>query len=486
MAKIFKTIAALSLAALMGTQVAFAADTSFPSDVESVEALPDEGAVSLSWDPATDDTAVTGYKIYSGLSSVQTDGGSYTFGDKDVGNVVSYKMTGLSNNVTYYFVVTAYDAAGNESEYYSNEVEATPTSASDADTTSPTVSKAEAISSTMVEVNFSEAVVLPENGADAFSVESTDGTALLILDAYNSSDDAKVVFLITDEQTAGSQYILTAGISLSDEAGNTIVSGTSDTGIFTGSSLKDTDEEPVDEKPVDEEPVSSDEFTISSVESTTDYEIKVKFSEAPVAGTDAITIQLADDASEEIEIENVVASASDPKTLIITTGRMDPGFEYVLSIGDELTNEAGDSLSNDDRETHFVAKTLDLIDIVAPEDVTEFVASILTSTSLRLTWEDSVDSAGDLAEYLVYMSSDGGKTFGAALEVASTVTSYDFTKLTAGSTYTFKVSAVDSNGNESDGVMTNITLPESGPELLVLVPMSMLGAAIVRRIQKKD
>ena len=218
MAKIFKTIAALSLAALMGTQVAFAADTSFPSDVESVEALPDEGAVSLSWDPATDDTAVTGYKIYSGLSSVQTDGGSYTFGDKDVGNVVSYKMTGLSNNVTYYFVVTAYDAAGNESEYYSNEVEATPTSASDADTTSPTVSKAEAISSTMVEVNFSEAVVLPENGADAFSVESTDGTALLILDAYNSSDDAKVVFLITDEQTAGSQYILTAGISLSDEA----------------------------------------------------------------------------------------------------------------------------------------------------------------------------------------------------------------------------------------------------------------------------
>ncbi len=481
MAKIFKTIVALSLAALMGTQVAFAADTSFPSDVESVEALPDEGAVSLSWDPATDDTGVTGYKIYSGLSSVQTDGGSYTFGDKDVGNVVSYKMTGLSNNVTYYFVVTAYDAAGNESEYYSNEVEATPTSASDADTSSPTVSKADAISSTMVEVEFSEAVVLPENGADAFSVESTDGTALLILDAYLSDDDSSVVFLITDEQTAGAQYILTAGISLSDEAGNTIVSGTSDTGIFTGSSLKDTDEEPVDE-----EPVSSDEFTISSVESTTDYEIKVKFSEAPVAGTDAITIQLADDASREIEVKKVVASESDPKTLIITTEGMDPGFEYVLSIGDELTNEAGDSLSNDDRETHFVAKTLDLIDIVAPEDVTEFMASILSSTSLRLTWDASVDSAGDLAEYLVYMSSDGGKTFGAALEVASTVTSYDFTKLTAGSTYTFKVSAVDSNGNESDGVMTNITLPESGPELLVLVPMSMLGAAIVRRRQKKD
>ena len=66
---------------------------------------------------------------------------------------------------------------------------------------------------------------------------------------------------------------------------------------------------------MDEEPVSSDEFTISSVESTTDYEIKVKFSEVAV-GTDAITIQLADDASEEIEIENVVASASDPKHLL--------------------------------------------------------------------------------------------------------------------------------------------------------------------------
>lgn len=483
MAKIFKTVlAALSLTALMGTQIAFAAvDVSYPSDVEGLEAFPDEAAVSLSWAPATDDTGVTGYKVYSGLSSVQEDGGSYTFGDKDVGNVVSYKMTGLSNNVTYYFVVTAYDAAGNESEYYSNEVEATPTSASAEDSTSPTVSKAEAISSTMVEVNLSENVVLPENGADAFSVESTDGTALLVLDAYVSDDDSSVVFLITESQTPGSQYILTAGISLADEAGNTIVSGTSDTGIFTGSSLED-----VDSDPVDEEPVSSDDFTISSVESTTDYEIKVKFSEAPVAGTDAITIQLADDASREIEVKKVVASESDPKTLVITTGRMDPGFEYVLSIGDELTNEAGDSLSDDDRETHFIAKTLDLADVVAPEDVTEFMASILSSTSLRLTWDASVDSAGDLAKYLVYMSSDGGKTFGAALEIASTVTSYDFTKLTAGSTYTFKVSAVDENGNESEGVMTNITLPESGPELLVLVPMSMLGAAIVRRRQKKD
>ncbi len=480
MSKILKMLAALSLAALMGSQVAMAADTTFPSDVEGLEAFPGDGQVSLSWAPATDDTGVTGYKVYSGLSSVQSDGGSYTFGDKDVGNVVSYNMTGLSNNVSYYFVVTAYDAAGNESEYYSNEVSVTPTSASSADTTSPTVSKAEAVSSTMVEVNFSEPVTLPTNGADAFTVEATDGTPLLVLDAYNSTDDPATVFLITDKQIAGAQYILTAGISLTDSAGNPIVSGTSDTGIFTGSSL--TGSEPTDDTPV----LNNDGFTISSVDSTSDTEIKVKFTQVPVAGTDAFTIQLADDASQEVEVKNVVADVSDPKTLIITTATMDPGFEYVLSVSDTLANEAGESLSADSREMRFLAKTIDLVDVIAPEDVTNFMGAVLSETSVRLTWTASLDSAGDLAKYLVYISSDGGNTFGAALELASTMTSYDFTELTAGSTYTFKVSAIDSNGNESEGVMTNVTLPESGPELLLLVPMSMAGAAVLRRRKKKD
>ncbi|MCD4720922.1 MAG: fibronectin type III domain-containing protein, partial [Desulfobacula sp.] len=60
----------------------------------------------LKWDASTGD--VTGYTIYYGLSQ-----GSYPFSE-DVGNVTQYSLNNfsLSEGTTYYFVVRAYNAAG--------------------------------------------------------------------------------------------------------------------------------------------------------------------------------------------------------------------------------------------------------------------------------------------------------------------------------------------------------------------------------------
>lgn len=81
------------------------------------------GAVPLTWDAATDNIGVTGYKIYKGTASGIYDS------SEDVGNVTSYVVT-VPSGGTWFFVVTAYDAAGNESGP-SNEVSDT------VDTTSP-------------------------------------------------------------------------------------------------------------------------------------------------------------------------------------------------------------------------------------------------------------------------------------------------------------------------------------------------------------
>ena len=58
----------------------------------------------LSWIGATDDTAVTGYKVYK-------DGALET----TLGNVSTYQITGLTESSAYSFTATALDDAGNES-----------------------------------------------------------------------------------------------------------------------------------------------------------------------------------------------------------------------------------------------------------------------------------------------------------------------------------------------------------------------------------
>lgn len=80
--------------------------------------------VTLSWNPPTTNadgsqlTDLAGYKIYFGTEQKN-------FSEViDVGNITEYKLDNLIAGRTYYFSVTAYDVAGNESEY-SNEVDIT-------------------------------------------------------------------------------------------------------------------------------------------------------------------------------------------------------------------------------------------------------------------------------------------------------------------------------------------------------------------------
>lgn len=466
------------------TMSAFAAesdDTSSPSDVENPAAFPGDGEITLSWDPATDDTDVAGYYVYSGLYSVSADGGSYTFGSSDVGDTTTYTMENLSNGVTYYFAITAYDAAGNESEYYSEEVEATPEESGTGDFTEPTVTDAEALTGTLVTVTFSENVILPTDASSAFSIEASDGTALEVLDAY-ASDEDHVVFVVTSEQTAGAQYMLTAGIDIEDEAGNPIVSGTSDTAVFTGSSATGVAENDVGTSADVSANMESSGFELDEIEATDENELTLTFSEAVAyADPDSFTIEQADDALISILVLAVSIDADDPTQVVLITETMDAGFEYVLSLDDTVLNKDGESLSLDSREMNFEADTKDLADLIAPEDVTNFFAEAMNETTALLSWDGSVNSEGDLAEYMLYQSDDGGISFADAVKVAKELTEQEVDGLTPGETYTFKITAVDENGNESDGVFAEVTLPETGPGMIAMFGLSMLGAGVLQR-----
>ena len=75
--------------------------------------------IRLAWDPNTEPD-VAGYQIYYGTSSR-----NYRY-SVDVGNVTTFTIQGLTQGVTYYIALTAYDSADNESDF-SNEVSGTIT-----------------------------------------------------------------------------------------------------------------------------------------------------------------------------------------------------------------------------------------------------------------------------------------------------------------------------------------------------------------------
>jgi fibronectin type 3 domain-containing protein len=73
-------------------------------------------SVTLTWNANTE-SDLAGYKVYRATAS-----GAYGAPIAAIpGNTTSYTAIGLQFGTTYFFVVTAYDIAGNESAY-SNEV----------------------------------------------------------------------------------------------------------------------------------------------------------------------------------------------------------------------------------------------------------------------------------------------------------------------------------------------------------------------------
>lgn len=89
-------------------------------------------SLMLYWDPSSG-TGISGYKIYYGTASHQYDS------TVAVGNVTQATVPGLVEGITYYFAATAYDDAGDESDFSNEKVFAVPVAATNQTSTSTSV-----------------------------------------------------------------------------------------------------------------------------------------------------------------------------------------------------------------------------------------------------------------------------------------------------------------------------------------------------------
>ncbi len=508
------SMAALSTARaqdLIPETVAQGADTTFPSDVENLQAEGGDGLVTLTWDAATDNVGVEGYNIYYGTTPVTADSGSYTEGPIDTGNVIEYDVTGLDNGTAYYFVVTAYDAAGNESEYYSLEASATPEAddvapADAGDTLAPRVVNAVANNRNEVRVQFSEGVVLPTTSpASAFSIQDdVTSTPLEVVDAVADEMDptGRTVILTTADQAVGTTYVLTAGIQIADESGNPIISGTSDTAIFAGSSLPSEDLNAAAEE--EEGDTQGPEFV--SVNAVNDNTVEVTFSEPVVLSADArdnfiITDEL--DNTQILEVKTVSIGATGMVVSIETEAMQEKSYNLIaLQIADVVGNEMdveasattfmgmGAAVEEEVVEEEVMEEEVveeEVMEDMLEEAASDLMANILEDLVVQLTWKTKEEKVAEIANFVLYMSTDKGATYGEGVELGTDVTSYDFTDLQEDMVYYFKLTSRDLEGNETEGLETFVTLklPATGPGLAILLLGSAGAGAVLSRKKKK-
>ena len=97
---------------------------SIPTNLLATVVSPSQ--INLSWSASTDNTAVTGYRIYRNGTQITTTTGT------------TYSNTGLSASTLYTYTVSAYDLAGNVSSQ-STGASATTQNQPVADTTAPTI-----------------------------------------------------------------------------------------------------------------------------------------------------------------------------------------------------------------------------------------------------------------------------------------------------------------------------------------------------------
>ena len=490
------------------------ADITPPDDVENLEIELYDGAAMLSWDVATDDTEVDGYFIYSGPEPVTAEEGEYSYDVIDTGDVIEYLVEDLPNGEVIYFTVAAYDVEGNESVNYSDEVYGTPEADYGdapelmhmaADEEPPTVADSLALDMETVQVEFSEAIVLPPLSPEtAFNIiDNATSEVLEVLSVEMDPDDVvgATVLLTTVTQEGGSEYILTASIQIEDTAGNPIVSGTSDTAAFIGSTIE-PGSDLIGNLPEDD----FEAPTIVNAESTGETSVKVVFSEGVILDSDATSnffMAEEGDASMQLEILNVELDDTGSIADIETSEQLNVVYSVIIT---GVLDEAGNEISLLDNSATFdgnmVISDVELpdtedVDVLAadedddddtsglsltPENVQNFVAAIVNDLVVKLTW-DKVDDAS-IIDQILYKSTDGGSSYDSGTSLGAERDEVDVTGLTAGTEYYFKLTTMNADGVESDGMITSIMLPETGAGVGLLIGAS-LGLAALRRRKKQ-
>jgi chitodextrinase len=382
-----------------------------------------ESSVSLQWQPSSDANGVAGYSVYrDGSLSGSTSGTSYT-------------VAGLSCGASYSIAVEAYDAAGNRSGRSSVSASTTacpppPAPAPPADTTAPSAPSG-----------------LAATGATSSSISlrwnaSTDDTGVAGYGLYRDSGAVGSVALTSTTfsgLTCGRSYQLS--VDAYDASGNR-----------SGRSSVVSSTAPCPDTAAPSTPASMTQT--GSTEST----VSVGWT----ASTDNVGV-----TGYGVYLAGIrVATSSSPAYVF---AGLSCGTSYTAAV------DAYDAAGNRSAQASLVVRSRDCaVDTQAPSVPQGQAIGNATQASFTMTWNAATDNVG-VAGYSAYLN---GTKVG-----TTTGTSYTYTGLACGTTYTVALEAFDAAGNASDrnyasGPASTSACPSTGDTAAPSAPGNVTAGSV--------
>jgi chitodextrinase len=348
--------------------------------------------INLTWNAATDNVGVAGYRVYRAGTLIVT-----------LGNVTTYQNTGLSPSTTYSYTVLALDIAGNASAQSTAASATTPATTDTTAPSSPTGLVATAVSS--AQINLSWTASTDNLGVTGYRIYRNGSTTPI------GTTSGSVTSYQNSSLTASTTYSYT--VRAVDAAGN--VSALSSSVSATTLSTPDTTA-PSIPTGLTATAASTSQINLSWTASTdnvgvTGYRIYRNGGLAPIATT----------AGNVTTYQNTGLSAS-------------TSYSYRVQAIDAAGNASAQSAQAS-------ATTLAAPDTTAPSMPTGLVANAVSTSQINLSWTASSDNVG-VTGYQVYRA-------GTLIATLGNVTSYQNTGLTASTAYSYTVRALDAAGNVS-------------------------------------
>lgn len=199
-----------------------------------------------------------------------------------------------------------------------------------------------------------------------------------------------------------------------------------------------------------------------------------------VKGTDGAEIDPSKNSA------SFVARPSGAQSELVSPTSSSPAPEPVAEIPSNTSSSISSESSSSSAPVPLPAPE-PIPDTTPPEDAQNLVLRKILQPNgnytVKATWGKSIDTAKDLASYNLYESDDEGKSFAGPTVILGTIVSSTIANIPPG-TFTLKLTASDTTGNESRGIMETIILPETGAATLLLSSLGAVAAS-VRRIRRR-